>query len=44
MKVDLRVNGVLHAVDVEPRTTLLDVLRDASPLPWLLTAGSRMAL
>ena len=28
MKVDLRVNGVLHAVDVEPRTTLLDVLRD----------------
>ena len=28
MKVELMVNGARHAVDVEPRTTLLDVLRD----------------
>ena len=28
MHVDLMVNGHLHAVDVEPRTTLLDCLRD----------------
>ena len=28
MKVDLKINGSIHAVDVEPRTTLLDCLRD----------------
>lgn len=28
MKVELNVNGTLHAADVEPRTTLLDCLRD----------------
>lgn len=26
--VDLRVNGEIHAVDVDPRTTLLDALRE----------------
>lgn len=28
MKVDINVNGVIYTSDVEPRTTLLDVLRD----------------
>jgi aerobic carbon-monoxide dehydrogenase small subunit len=28
MKVELSVNGRLHAVDIEPRKTLLDCLRD----------------
>jgi carbon-monoxide dehydrogenase small subunit len=28
MKVELKVNGISHALDVEPRTTLLDALRD----------------
>ena len=28
MKVDIKVNGETHSVDVEPRTTLLDCLRD----------------
>jgi carbon-monoxide dehydrogenase small subunit len=28
MRVDLTVNRTMHAVDVEPRTTLLDCLRD----------------
>ena len=28
MRVDLTVNGAAHAVEVEPRTTLLDCLRD----------------
>ena len=28
MRIELKVNGTLHAVDVEPRTTLLDCLRD----------------
>ncbi len=28
MKVDIKVNGELRATDVEPRTTLLDTLRD----------------
>lgn len=28
MKVDLDVNGRTHTVDVEPRTTLLDCIRD----------------
>ncbi len=28
MRVDLTVNGATHAIDVEPRTTLLDALRD----------------
>ena len=28
MKIEINVNGVLYASDVEPRTTLLDVLRD----------------
>jgi carbon-monoxide dehydrogenase small subunit len=28
MKVDLNINGQVHAVDVEPRTSLLDCLRD----------------
>jgi aerobic carbon-monoxide dehydrogenase small subunit len=28
MKVELKVNGETHTVDVEPRTTLLDCLRD----------------
>ena len=28
MKVDLNVNGAPHATEVEPRTTLLDCLRD----------------
>lgn len=28
MKVDLNVNGALRSADVEPRTTLLDCLRD----------------
>ena len=28
MRIELTVNGTLHALDVEPRTTLLDCLRD----------------
>src|SRR5438067_279820 len=28
MRIELNVNGTLHAVEVEPRTTLLDCLRD----------------
>ena len=28
MKVELSVNGAAHAIDVEPRMTLLDALRD----------------
>ena len=28
MRIELNVNGALHAVEVEPRTTLLDCLRD----------------
>ncbi|MPZ55449.1 MAG: 2Fe-2S iron-sulfur cluster binding domain-containing protein [Rhizobiales bacterium] len=28
MRVELTVNGAIHGVDVEPRTTLLDALRD----------------
>jgi aerobic carbon-monoxide dehydrogenase small subunit len=28
MTIELKINGALHAVDVEPRTTLLDCLRD----------------
>ena len=28
MRVELNVNGASHALDVEPRTTLLDCLRD----------------
>ena len=28
MRIDLDVNGVRHALDIEPRTTLLDCLRD----------------
>jgi carbon-monoxide dehydrogenase small subunit len=28
MRTELTVNGATHAVDVEPRTTLLDALRD----------------
>src|SRR5690242_8608148 len=28
MKVDLNINGQVHAVDVEPRMSLLDCLRD----------------
>jgi carbon-monoxide dehydrogenase small subunit len=28
MRIELTVNGALHAVEVEPRTTLLDCLRD----------------
>lgn len=28
MKVELTVNGAIHAVEVEPRVTLLDALRD----------------
>ena len=28
MKVSLRINGVSHSADVEPRKTLLDVLRE----------------
>ena len=28
MKVNLRINGVSRTADVEPRTTLLDALRD----------------
>ena len=28
MRVDLTINGTVHAVEVEPRTTLLDCLRD----------------
>jgi carbon-monoxide dehydrogenase small subunit len=28
MRIELKVNGALHAVAVEPRTTLLDCLRD----------------
>jgi len=28
MRVELKVNGERHALDVEPRTTLLDCLRD----------------
>jgi aerobic carbon-monoxide dehydrogenase small subunit len=28
MRAELTVNGAVHAVDVEPRTTLLDCLRD----------------
>ncbi len=28
MRVELNINGKLHTVDVEPRTTLLDCLRD----------------
>ena len=28
MRVELSVNGAVHAVEVEPRTTLLDALRD----------------
>src|SRR5205085_2087421 len=28
MRTELTVNGTVHAVDVEPRTTLLDCLRD----------------
>jgi aerobic carbon-monoxide dehydrogenase small subunit len=29
MRIELKVNGVTHAIEVEPRTTLLDALRDA---------------
>ena len=28
MRIDLSVNGALHALDVEPRTSLLDCLRE----------------
>jgi aerobic carbon-monoxide dehydrogenase small subunit len=29
MRIELAVNGTVHQLDVEPRTTLLDCLRDA---------------
>ena len=32
MLTELTVNGTIHAVDVEPRTTLLDCLRDSLAL------------
>ena len=32
MRTELKVNGTIHAVDVEPRTTLLDCLRDSLAL------------
>jgi aerobic carbon-monoxide dehydrogenase small subunit len=32
MRTELNVNGTIHAVDVEPRTTLLDCLRDSLAL------------
>ena len=28
MRIKLSVNGETHALDIEPRTTLLDALRD----------------
>jgi len=32
MSIELKVNGRVHALDVEPRTTLLDCLRDSLAL------------
>jgi carbon-monoxide dehydrogenase small subunit len=32
MRIELSVNGTVHGLDVEPRTTLLDCLRDALKL------------
>lgn len=29
MRIELKVNGVKHTLEVEPRITLLDALRDA---------------
>ena len=28
MRIELNVNGTVHEIEVEPRTTLLDCLRD----------------